>query len=77
MDNFDFEFKVSVSSFTMTVNSRGDLVEMRTVGNKLTVKMMNQLKRLEKGSRVYFDDIIVTMPGVPTCKVSSIVFEIK
>ena len=55
MENFDFELKASVSSFTMTVNSKGELIEMRAKGNKLNGKMKNMLKTLKKGSRVYFE----------------------
>lgn len=78
MENFDFELRVSVSSFTMTVNSKGDLVEMRTKGNKLNGKMKNMLKSLKKGSRVYFEEIKVKMPGSgPPRKLPSIVFKVR
>ena len=77
MENFDFELKVVVSSFTMTVNMGGDLVEMRTKGNKLDKKMQNMLKRVKKGSRVYFENIKVAMPGGKPRKVPSIVFKVK
>jgi len=77
MENFDFELKVAVSSFTMTVNMGGDLVEMRTKGNKLDKKMQNMLKRVKKGSRVYFENIKVAMPGGKPRKVPSIVFKVK
>ena len=63
MENFDFELKASVSSFTMTVNSKGELIEMRAKGNKVNGKMKNMLKTLKKGSRVYFEEIKVKMPG--------------
>lgn len=77
MENFDFELKVAVSSFTMTVNMGGDLVEMRTKGNKLDKKMTSMLKRVKKGSRVYFENIKVAMPGGKPRKVPSIVFKVK
>ena len=78
MENFDFELKVSVSSFTMTVNNKGDLVEMRTKGNKLNGKMKNMLKRLGKGSRVYFEEIKVKMPGSgPPRKLPPIMFKLR
>lgn len=77
MENFDFELKVTVASFTMTVNMGGDLVEMRTKGNKLDKKMTAMLKRVKKGSRVYFENIKVAMPGGKPRKVPSIVFKVK
>lgn len=77
MENFDFELKVSVASFTMTVNMGGDLVEMRTKGNKLDSKMKSMLSRVKKGSRVYFENIKVKMPGGKPRKVPSIVFKVK
>jgi gliding motility-associated protein GldM len=77
MENFDFELRVSVSSFTMTVNMGGDLVEMRTKGNKLDAKMKTMLSRVKKGSRIYFENIKVKMPGGKPRKVPSIIFKVK
>tara|TARA_B110000211_G_C14078571_1_gene553357 strand:- start:66 stop:1745 length:1680 start_codon:yes stop_codon:yes gene_type:complete len=77
MENFDFELKVKVSSFTMSVNMGGDLIEYRTKGNKLDAKMKKILSKVKKGNRVYFENVKVKMPGGKPRKVPSIIFKIK
>lgn len=76
MENFDFELKVTVASFTMTVNMGGDLIEMKATGNKLNAQMKSMLSKVKKGSRVYFENVKVRMPG-GTRSVPSIVFKVK
>ena len=77
MENFDFELKVRVSSFTMTVSMGGDLREYKTKGYKLDKKMRKILSKLKKGNRVYFEDIKVAMPGGKPRKVPSVIFKVK
>lgn len=76
MENFDFELPVKVASFTMTVNMGGDLIEMRTKGYKLDGKMRTMLSKVKKGSRVYFENVKVSMAG-QIRKVPSIVFKVN
>ena len=77
MENFDFELKVSVTSFTMTVTKGGELIQIKSEGNKLDSKMKNMLSKMKKGGRVYFEDIKATMPGGKVRKLPSIIFKIK
>jgi len=77
MENFDFELRVRVSSFTMTVSMGGDLREFTTKGYKLDGKMRTMLSKLKKGDRVYFENIKVAMPGGKPRKVPSIIFKVK
>lgn len=76
MENFDFELSVTVSSFTMTVNMGGDLIEMKGNGNQLNSQMKSMLSKVNKGSRVYFENVKVRMAG-ETRSVPSIVFKVK
>lgn len=76
MENFDFDLNVSVSSFTLTVNVGGDLMSFKTKGDKLDAKMKTILSKVGRGSRVYFEDIKVTMPGGAR-SVPSLIFKVK
>jgi len=77
MENFDFDVKVAVSQFKMTINIGGDLKEFVAKGNKLTGQMKSMLGKVRRGNRVYFEDIKVKMPDGTTRKVPSIILKVK
>jgi len=77
MENFDFDVKVKVKQFKMTISIGGDLKEFVAKGNKLTGPMKKMLSQVRKGNRVYFEDIKVKMPDGSTRKVPSIILKVK
>jgi len=77
MENFDFDVKVSVKQFKMTISIGGDLKEFVAKGNKLSGPMRSILGKVKRGNRVYFEDIKVKMPDGSTRKVPSIILKVK
>jgi len=77
MENFDFEARVVVVSFKMTVSMGGDLQEMNTKGATLSDQMRNLLGNVRTGNRIYFEDIKVRMPDGSVRKVPSIILKVQ
>ena len=63
MENFDFELKVTIASFDLTMNIKGDLKTEVSKTNTLTPAMKSMLNGVTKGTKVYFENIKVTMPN--------------
>jgi gliding motility-associated protein GldM len=76
MENFDFDLDVKVQSFTLTVKVGSELMESKSKNSMLTPKMRKLLMRVSRGSRIYFEDIKVKMPGGAR-KVPSLIFKVK
>jgi len=62
MVNFDFDVRVVVKSFSVSVSRDGTLVEKKSNNNRLTDDMKQLFNRVSRGNVVYFEDIIVGMP---------------
>ena len=62
MVNFDFDVRVVVKSFSVSVSRDGTLVEKKSNSNRLTEDMKQLFNRVSRGNVVYFEDIIVGMP---------------
>ena len=62
MDNFDFDVKVRVKSFTLRVSKDGTFKELTSSNNRLTDDMKMLLERCRRGNTIYFEDILVKMP---------------
>jgi gliding motility-associated protein GldM len=62
MDNFDFDVKVRVKSFTIRVSKDGTFKDLSSGNNRITDDMKSLLERVRRGNTIYFEDIIVSMP---------------
>ncbi|MDE0870539.1 MAG: gliding motility protein GldM [Flavobacteriales bacterium] len=62
MQSFDFDVKVTVKSFSISVSRDGALVERKSNSNRLTSDMSELLKRVGRGNVIYIEDIVVSMP---------------
>ena len=62
MENFDFDVKVTVKSFSISVSRDGTLVEKKSNSNQLSSDMTELLKRVGRGNVIYIEDIVVSMP---------------
>lgn len=62
MDNFDFDVNVTVKSFQISVSRDGTVVERKSNSNRLTSEMSELLSRVGRGTVVYIEDILVSMP---------------
>lgn len=72
MKDFDFELYFTITSFTMTMNYKGDLIEKAGVGNKLTADMIALIQKGTKGTKIYLEDIKATGPDGTSRSLASI-----
>ena len=72
LQNFDFDLSFIITSFVMTMNIKGDLIEKYAVGNKLTADMITLISAAATGTKVYFENIKATCPDGTTRSLSSI-----
>ncbi len=63
MKDFDFDLRVTVSSFRMQVASGGEISGMMiSNGNRFSDDMMARIKRCKRGDKVYITEITAQMP---------------
>ena len=62
MENFDFDVTVRVKRFNVTVTRGGSFVEQSSSTNMVTSNMKELFKSVTRGSVVYIEDIVVSMP---------------
>jgi gliding motility-associated protein GldM len=72
MENFDFELFFTITSFTMSMNVKGDLIEKIATGNKLTAEMIKLINSGTKGTKIYFENIKAVGPDGNTRTLSPI-----
>ena len=63
MVGFDFPFTAKVKKFNLLVARGGQVSELASNSNKITPEMQAALSRLRSGEKIYFTDILVSMPG--------------
>ena len=77
MENFDFDVVVKVKRFNVTVTKGGTFVEQSSSSNMVTSNMKELFRSVGRGSVVYIEDIVVSMPdgterALPTMKLKVI-----
>ena len=77
MENFDFDVEVKVKRFNVTVTKGGTFVEQSSNTNMVTNNMKELFRSVGRGSVVYIEDIVVSMPdgterALPTMKLKVI-----
>lgn len=77
MENFDFDVEVRVKRFNVTVTKGGTFVEQSSSSNMVTPNMKELFRSVGRGSVVYIEDIVVSMPdgterALPTMKLKVI-----
>ena len=72
MDNFDFDLKVTVVSFDLTMNLKGDLRTLSSTSEALTNDMKSLLGAANRGTKVYFENIKAKMPDGSVRKLGTI-----
>jgi len=76
MDNFDFDVKVLVKSFSIRLSKDGTFKELNSPNNRITSDMQALLGRVKRGNTIYFEDIIVGMPDGTERMVASLKLKI-
>ena len=77
MESFDFDVEVRVKRFNVTVTKGGTFVEQSSSSNMVTANMKELFRSVGRGSVVYIEDIVVSMPdgterALPTMKLKVI-----
>ncbi|MBI4944775.1 MAG: gliding motility protein GldM [Bacteroidetes bacterium] len=62
LDNFEFDLKFPIVSFSVSMNVNGVDVEEKTNGGVISEKQKAMLARAKKGNKVYIEDVRVKMP---------------
>ena len=61
--NIDIDIRFTLNSFTMTsISKKGEIKESKASSDRFTNEQINQIKSLDAGDKIYFEDIIVTGP---------------
>ncbi len=67
-----FELKFEIVSFTLTYQKDGNLYSETTSGNKFNQRMIDAIKKMEDGSKVFFEEIEAKGPDGATRKLGAI-----
>jgi gliding motility-associated protein GldM len=77
MEGFEFDLRVSVSSFSMVATVKGETAVKPATGNKFTPEQLTLINSLKANSRVTFEDIKVRMPDGSVRTLDSITLKIS
>jgi gliding motility-associated protein GldM len=69
-----FEMKFEIESFTLTYNTDNSIVSEWTSGNLFSQKMIDAVSKIEKGNKIYLEDIKAKGPDGASRKLNSIWF---
>lgn len=62
MENFDFDLRFEMVSFTMVTIVGGDVREFQATGGRLTPEMRGAIERSTRGQRITFENLIARGP---------------
>lgn len=69
-----FELKFEIESFTFTYNTDNTIVSEWTSGSVFNQKMIDAIVKIEKGNKIFIEDIKVKVPDGTTRTVGSLSF---
>ncbi len=77
LENFAFDVKVVVASYTMGFTKKNGLLdEVKVNSNRFTPEIKAKIKTLSRNSKVFFENIKVKMPDGSTRTLPPIAFKI-
>jgi len=76
-ENFDFDLKINVSSFTVTVNIAGEFKSYLATGNAFTSEQKTAIEKLKNNSRVIIEDIKCRLPDGTTRTLPSVTLKVQ
>jgi gliding motility-associated protein GldM len=77
MENFDFELKVMVSSFDLTMNVAGDFKTESSSSYAFTPAQQAMLAKARNNSRIIFENIKVRLPDGTTRNLGTVALKVK
>lgn len=76
MEDFDFDMYANIRSFTVAFRTKNGYFDKQCSGNAIPPDVQNQIRGLSRGTKVYFDDIKISVPGGET-RTTNAVFTIQ
>ena len=76
MKGFDFDLQFVVTGFTMGVNVGGDYIERKSSSNQLTPEMKRLVQALNRGQRIFLDEINAIGPDRTTRKLNQVILKL-
>ncbi|MBW7936138.1 MAG: gliding motility protein GldM [Flavobacteriales bacterium] len=76
MDDFDFDVYATIRSFDIAFNVNGSYYSKSYQGNTIPGETSDKIRKLPKGSKIFFDNIKMTVPGNET-RTANAVFTIN
>jgi gliding motility-associated protein GldM len=77
LENFDFDARFTVTEFTVSANVRGFSQDISTKSNKITEAQKNIIRSMNRGDKVYFNDIKAVGPDGKQRELSTVYFKIQ
>lgn len=72
LDNFEFDLKFPVVSFSVSMNVNGSEVEAKANGPALTDEQKSLLRKAKKGNKVYIENVKVKKPDGNVVNIGSV-----
>ncbi|MFQ5335313.1 MAG: GldM family protein, partial [Flavobacteriales bacterium] len=76
MENFEFDLKFQVVSFTMSATVKGNVVEMKSTGPNVTSDMRKLLNALRRRQKLYIENIKAKGPDGRVRQLGAIVIKV-
>jgi gliding motility-associated protein GldM len=76
-ENFDFDLKVNVYEFTVTVNIAGEFKSVKSTGNQFSSEQKSLIEKLKNNGRLIIEDIKCKLPDGTTRPLPSVTLKIQ
>jgi gliding motility-associated protein GldM len=76
-ENFDFDLKINVASFTVTVNIAGEFKSLPATGNAFTPEQKTMIDKLKNNARLIIEDIKCRLPDGTTRTLPSVTLKVQ
>ena len=77
LDDFDFDIKFVISSFSVSFVTNGVLNTYATTGNTFTAEMKSAFTKVKVGTKIYFEEIKCVIPDGKERALSSVMLKVK
>jgi len=76
-ENFDFDLKVNVYEFTVTVNIAGEFKSVKSTGNQFSGEQKSLIDKLKNNGRLIIEDIKCKLPDGSTRPLPSVTLKVQ
>lgn len=76
-ENFDFQATCKITSFTLNIITNGPVEEYPMKSNVFDTRMQDRFKKLRRGDRLMFSDVMVLGPDAKIVKASGFIVKVR